>query len=666
MGIGEWWTEALGNFSESPYRDISEFKGKRYAVDLSIWLNKYLCSDIDRLATTSNPPYPAPDLLRNIQKVHNSLSKWVTLVYVFDGFAPPQKNRTKATRLNKIRDGGAAWLDLHQRVKDGDKLVVSEGEMKLATSARMSMEKPTAVDHASIMKWLEDKGIEHYGSLYEADQQLIKLEKDGIVDGIISEDGDEVANGARHLLCKMSRKSNGEYQFKCWDRDHFFGRENPYQSKLCLYPHLIVDAALLLGNDYCKRIENNGAGTVLKGTLPRAPSKATEEEKANFKANRKRRNDSMLDKMAKANDLKEWLDKYGKNGISAMPSDIVDAYWNARRYVLHAPVLEYDEETGEVMVVPLNPLPDATTDLGKYIGIEELESLENNKQLLHTIYHCKVLPLDRKPLEHYKQMLEKPIFAELDFDADPVIVQPKLCIVNWLRARGLDCRLSDSREILEDHVASCLRVGKQIQSPPLQPIAGSHDGFIRIKTRQGNNPYDNWNHEYFSIANKMEIITDDMIDELLGEKRHCRPSIRHRVDKLFSGGFYDPKSIKCRNVESKEDGTECILICCQCLSSKTSVIHTIYAVFEDKPGGQYLLELSSCSCKKGEHFCSHSIGFLHVMAVLQQAATSQEQFEKSYRINPQLIQNVLMLIENVVVADKFQQQNAQQKRQRTS
>jgi len=54
-------------------------------VDLSIFMNKLLFTDIDKLASTSNPAYPAPDLLQNIKNIHTNLSRYMTLVYVFDG-----------------------------------------------------------------------------------------------------------------------------------------------------------------------------------------------------------------------------------------------------------------------------------------------------------------------------------------------------------------------------------------------------------------------------------------------------------------------------------------------------------------------------------------------------------------------------------------------------
>ena len=133
----------------------------------------------------------------------------------------------------------------------------------------------------------------------------------------------------------------------------------------------------------------------------------------------------------------------------------------------------------------------------------------------------------------------------------------------------------------------------------------------------GDSSVDHWEIEYVSEAKQFELVTDDVIDRLLGEQRQARPSIRERVKKLIDGGFYEIKSIKLRKMEVKDNGAPCILICINCLSSKTSVMHTVYAVFEDKPNGRYLLDLSSCSCKKGEWFCSHSIGFLHLISIIQ-------------------------------------------------
>eukprot|EP00985_Skeletonema_marinoi_P025390 scaffold18626_cov141-Skeletonema_marinoi.AAC.1 len=464
-------------------------------------MNKFLCSDIDKLATTSTPTYPSPDLLQNIKNWHENLSKHLTLIYVFDGKAPPHKNGTKKQRREQLMAKGKEWLDLRESVINNANETINEGDIKKATASRMAMSHPTAIDHAAIRKWMDDNDIEHYGSLYEADQQMIQLEKDGIVDGIISEDGDEIALGARRLLCKMSRKSNGDYQFKLFDREHFMSANNPYQSKLCTYSNLITDAALTLGNDYCPRIEGNGPASVLLGSLEPIKSNASAEEKRN----RKRLNDSMLDKLAAASDKKAWINEFGKKGKQPLSHSESTVYWSSRKYMLHAPVLQYDEVTGEATIVPLNPLPDGVDDLGEYLGLDDLATLRDDKQLLLGIYNCRVIPIERKLCDFYKDRLSSAIFGELCFDSDPIKIQPTLCLVNFLRARSIDARMSDTRDKIEDAVKNCLRVEKRQSPLPLRPIVGVHDGFKNIAARQAGNEFDTWNHNCSPFARKMTI-----------------------------------------------------------------------------------------------------------------------------------------------------------------
>ena len=80
-------------------------------------------------------------------------------------------------------------------------------------------------------------------------------------------------------------------------------------------------------------------------------------------------------------------------------------------------------------------------------------------------------------------------------------------------------------------------------------------------------------------------------------------------------------------------------------------MHAVTAIFEDKSNGKYRVDESNCSCKKGEHFCSHLIGLLFLLNTIQQAMKldpphSQEQFEQFYRVSPNCVQS---LIKNVAL-----------------
>ena len=534
-------------------------------------MNRFMRSDIDKLTSTSKPPYPAPDAFQYCMELHNNLSRVITPVYVLDGIAPDVKKKTKLTR-QRIRDSRAAdYLDLLGRALEDNTLSFSDEEIKKATEKRMELHHPTRVDHNAIVNWLQRENIEHYGSLAEADQQMVQLEKDGVVDGIISEDGDIIALGGKLVLCKISRKSNGDYQFKVFDRELFFHPDNPYNSKLCLHPSLLTEAALLLGNDYVERADKNGAGRVL-GYYPNKTPKGKRKGIA-------RKNDGLIDMLAQKEDKEQWLKQYGWLGKKPLPD--YDAFQSASRYMKHAPVLRKCPATGRVMIVPLNNLPGGVDNLFEYLGSNfELDLTQNNDALLSNIYHCDILPLDRQPLEEHSGPMSSDgsrpaaMFEILNFNEQPICSQPTLCLVNWLRARRYDVKLSDPREEIEGLVKQCYYLKKdQTRKEPLKPIVGTHNGFEKIKPRVAKNERDNWSKNYRGVAKQFETISDDVIDRLLGNRRAGRPSIRHRVKNLVDGGHYHPKELKCRNVTSKIDGRECILMCCPCLSSKSNVTH---------------------------------------------------------------------------------------------
>ena len=367
-----------------------------------------------------------------MMELHRNLSRDIVPVYVFDGIPPPikqkQEDKRRATRMNE----GKAYLDLRERALQCDGTVFTVEEVEAATAARMKMKEPTALDQATILAWMQKEGVETYVSLLEADQQMIKLENDGIVDGIISEDGDAVANGAKCVLSKMSRKSNGDYQFKVYERDKFMSTENPCQSKLCEYPDLVPDAAILLGNDYADRIANNGHCHVL-GSFEKRKLWSEKEQKHVSVSTGRRFDNGMLDKLSAAENKVKWISKYGKNGTGPPTPNEIETYWEARKYMLHAPVLEYCKDTKTVKIVPLNDLPNEQTSLVDFFGSDlGLRNLMEDRAMLDSIYHCKVLPLERIPLTEYvgpaSSDRKRPasLFEELDFKVDPVSVQPKL------------------------------------------------------------------------------------------------------------------------------------------------------------------------------------------------------------------------------------------------
>lgn len=131
------------------------------------------------------------------------------------------------------------------------------------------------------------------------------------------------------------------------------------------------------------------------------------------------------------------------------------------------------------------------------------------------------------------------------------------------------------------------------------------------------------------------------------------------VRRLIKDGLFYPKLIKYRNVMAKKGDEDCVFdFFCDFLSSKISVVNSVYAVCLDKEDDQLNQDLSTCSCKKWSYFCSHLIGFLHLLVVIQWILSMQKGVEWIYWTNPVLVEIVLMPIQNMIVMVIFNQQTS--------
>ena len=147
------------------------------------------------------------------------------------------------------------------------------------------------------------------------------------------------------------------------------------------FAQFVADVVLLLGNDYCPRIKKNGVACVFQGSLPTVPKGLLKEEATVFKKQRIRKDDSMLDMLSSSDNPIQWIVYHGLNGKKPMPIDHVPIFLDARKYMMHAPVLRRNATSGATELVPLNPLADGI-DIGEYLKIPDLRNLTNDAELL--------------------------------------------------------------------------------------------------------------------------------------------------------------------------------------------------------------------------------------------------------------------------------------------
>ncbi len=118
----------------------------------------------------------------------------VTPYLVFDGDDLPSKSGTE--------------LDRHQRRKESKELGLEL--LRKGRTAEAYQEFQKAVDVTPLMarhliEELKKMNIQYVVAPYEADAQLVYLEQNGFIDGIISEDSDLLVFGAKRLLSKLDQ-----------------------------------------------------------------------------------------------------------------------------------------------------------------------------------------------------------------------------------------------------------------------------------------------------------------------------------------------------------------------------------------------------------------------------------------------------------------------------
>lgn len=112
---------------------------------------------------------------------------------VFDGSPLPTKEGTHIERRLKREKAREAATDL-----------LRKGNRKLAWKEFMKAAAVTPEMAKSVMVELDRKHVKYVVAPYEADPQMVYLEKVGLVDGILSEDSDLLVFGCRKLITKLN------------------------------------------------------------------------------------------------------------------------------------------------------------------------------------------------------------------------------------------------------------------------------------------------------------------------------------------------------------------------------------------------------------------------------------------------------------------------------
>ncbi|GEQ67359.1 hypothetical protein JCM33374_g1023 [Metschnikowia sp. JCM 33374] len=256
---------------------LSKYKGKTLAVDTYGWLHRGLISCAQDLCTDEPTRGYITSVMKKIDMVRHF---GVEPVMVFDGSALPTKEATNAERRLK-----------REKAREAAQNSLQRGDRKSAWKEFMKAAAVTPEMAKSVMVELDRRHVKYVVAPYEADPQMVYLEKIGVVDGILSEDSDLLVFGCRRLVTKLN--DYGECIEICRDDFHRVPR-----MALDKYTHAQWRlVAILSGCDYTKGIPGVGLKTAFN-VVSRLGDLTSII--ASFKADNKTIPDEFLDEALKA------------------------------------------------------------------------------------------------------------------------------------------------------------------------------------------------------------------------------------------------------------------------------------------------------------------------------------------------------------------------------
>jgi len=217
---------------------LKKYSGQTLGVDAFGWLHR------GAVACSYQLGFDAPTtqyVAFVVNRVRMLLDFGVTPYMVFDGDAVPSKAGTNAKRRKDREEAKARGLALARAGKEEQ--ARQEFQKAVTVTPQMTFE---------VIEAMRRMNVQVLVAPYEADAQLAYLEKQGIIDGILSEDSDLLVFGANKLITKLDQHGacveisrcdfilNKEVSFAGWS-DSMFRR-----------------MAILSGCDYLQGI--NGVG----------------------------------------------------------------------------------------------------------------------------------------------------------------------------------------------------------------------------------------------------------------------------------------------------------------------------------------------------------------------------------------------------------------------
>lgn len=489
MGVKGLWECILGPYTKQKrvnIVDVIQAEG-RVAVDLSSWVHSCDCREEAQLSRTSKPTYPSMEVIRTFKERHTVLlAMGLTPTYVFDGKGTNMKEDEIASRNKAATNAAEEFNNLLNnnlpplsKMRDGlmGRHVTDELYQKLQKSRKCSA-KPTPHDYAQIAQYCEENNISVVGSPFEADAQMVYLEKRGYVDMVMSDDGDLIIIGVCCLLSDIKFDFDNPKKSTC----RLYDRSSNYQF-IAKWGKIMAEVSCLLGNDYIHRVRGNGPATLFEG-----------------KQNQKAVAMSLLD----AESTESWVSSYELDNEGIIPEGWGKKFMAASRLIRHYPVISISENGESASIIPINPLPKGKTmdEWGAFIGFPKNPTDYFREDSVMDIYTVHLMASTMKerslllgPRDGNNILL--PPFSHLNFTHIPIEAEHVFCLKNWLIHRGVIPEPGASRTRMSSLVRRSMAMKKAVLPPSLRvnPLV-KWNSIEALKPRPANDSFDDWVSTY--------------------------------------------------------------------------------------------------------------------------------------------------------------------------
>lgn len=174
--------------------ELKKFQGKTLGIDGYGWLHRAAYSCAVELGQGQPTTKYINGMLHRIRMLrHFGVKPYM----VFDGDFLPSKAMTEDSRAKNRDDRKKLALDL-----------LKAGKPSQATQEFQKCIDVTPEMASAVIQHLKDLDVDYVVAPYEADAQLVYLERHGFIDGILSDDSDLLVFGAKKLLTKLDRYGN--------------------------------------------------------------------------------------------------------------------------------------------------------------------------------------------------------------------------------------------------------------------------------------------------------------------------------------------------------------------------------------------------------------------------------------------------------------------------